>query len=216
MDAIGKFNYSGKFWDRYRSFFDACAALPANARVLIVGANDGDVADPARHIWQPGWEGWFIEPNPDVPLNEKNVIRAAVAENVGTLKLYRMSEEAAEAYRAVGAHGSCLTSFSRQHIEKRLRKNLSRTYARLRGSAIETITVPCGPLGSLVSGYFDLIQIDVEGMEPVVVPQALAMRPQILLFEHQHTPGTDLDEMAKAQGYATTRLRNDTLAVLSP
>jgi len=215
VDAIGKFNYSGTFWNRYQPFFEACKHLPENARVLIVGANDCKTADPTRHIWKPTWEGWFIEPNPDVDPGEGHVIRAAVAKQSGRLTLYRMSEEAAEAYAKVGAHGSCLTSFDRQHIESRLRKNLSETYARLGDNAIKTLSVPCVPLDELVNGPFDLIQIDIEGMEPVVVPQALMLQPSILLWEHQHTKGRQLDEMAQNQGYTVQRLRNDTLAVHS-
>jgi FkbM family methyltransferase len=214
-DKVGKFNYSGKFWDRYTAFFDACKLLPKNANVLIVGANDGKIADPTKHIWKKTWNGWFIEPHPTIQPDHGHVIKAAVTDYVGTLQLYTMSDEAAESYKRIGAHGSCLTSFNREHIETRLRKNMSSTYAKLGNSAIVEIEVPCAPIKTLVPDvHFDLIQIDVEGMEDLIVPQALDLRPMIILYEHQHLNNDSLAEKAKKQGYTVTRLKTDTLLVL--
>lgn len=215
MDKVGKFDYSGKFWDRYQPFFDACRTLPADAKVLIIGANDGKTADPTQHAWQPGWQGYFIEPNPKVRPDHGTVIHAAVSDAEGELTLYTMSDEAAAAYVRVGAHGSCLTSFDPEHARARLKKNLSATYARLGDSAIESFTVRCAPIADLVPGVqFDLIQIDIEGMEPLVVPQAIRMRPKVLMYEHQHLHNDYLSDMARQHGYTVTRLKNDTLATL--
>jgi FkbM family methyltransferase len=218
-DAVGRFDYSGAFWDRYAPFFAACESLPDDAVVVIVGANDGVTADPTRHIWREGWRGWLVEPHPRVVTSGPGVvIKAAVAKQEGLLTLASMSESAARAYERVGANGSCLTSAHRKHIQIRLERNLSATYAKLGEQAIETFTVRCAPLAVLLAEYDapppDLIQIDVEGMEPEVVPQALALRPRVLLWEHQHTPGPALEQMAKKHGYQTTRLANDMLAVL--
>ena len=218
-DAVGRFNYSGTFWDRYAPFFAACESLPDDAAVVIVGANDGVTADPTRHIWREGWRGWLIEPHPRVVTSGPGVvIKAAVAKQESILTLSTMSEVAARAYERVGANGTCLTSVNRKHIQKRLDMNLQATCATLSEAPIETFSVRCAPLAVLLAEHNapapDLIQIDVEGMEPEVVPQALALRPRVLLWEHQHTPGPALERLAQKHGYQTTRLANDTLAVL--
>jgi FkbM family methyltransferase len=222
-DRIGRFDYGQQFFRRYGQFFRQARGLPADAVVLVIGANDGVVADPSAHVWQPGWRGYFVEPNPAAMARLKSnrdgvFIASAVAEQAGTLTLWTMTDEAASAYERVGANGTCLTSHDREHIVSRIRTNLADTAARLgEDSMVKAIQVPAMRVTDLLTEYEiptpDLIQVDIEGMEAVVVPQCLELGAQIVLWEHQHEPDKDaLELLAEAEGYRVVRLRNDSMA----
>lgn len=224
-DCIGRFDYGAKFFERYNPFFDACKALPETARVWIVGANDGDLADPARYCWQPGWRGTFVEPQPDIAaalaerVGADNVVVAALDSEPGTLRLWRMRPDLAQAYVRVGAHGSALTSISRSHIIKRVRMNLAESAAGLSDDqVIEPIDVPRMTPAELMQqrGKPDLIQVDVEGMEMRIVPDLIRMGAQIIMWEVQHLSKPDrakLAAVAQKIGYTVTTLANDAMAV---
>lgn len=217
-DRVGRFDYGARFFERYTAFFAACERLPDDAVVLVLGANDGRVADPVGRVWRKSWRGFFVEPNPDIPATHPGVtIRAAVAEAPCLLRLWTMTDRAAEAYKRVGAHGSCLTSHDREHVARRIRENLAASADPVRD--VVPLDVPAFPVEQLMDEYDipppDLIQVDIEGMEPQVVPQCIRVRPRILMWEHQHTADKNaLENLARAAGYGITRLENDSLAVL--
>jgi FkbM family methyltransferase len=222
-DRIGKFNYGAKFFQRYAPFFREVRKLPADAVVLVIGANDGVVADPSAHVWQEGWRGYFVEPNPAarerLRANRQGVIvPAAISDSREPLTLWTMTQEAAQAYERVGANGTCLTSYDREHIASRIRDNLGATAARLGvDQMMRAIEVPAMPVLDLINEYEipapDLIQIDIEGMEHMVVPQCLDLGAQVVLWEHQHAMDKSaLEAIARAKGYRVERLQNDSLA----
>lgn len=224
-DCVGQFKFGSKFFERYDPFFAACKALPGNAGVWIIGANDGELADPARYCWQPGWRGTFLEPQPDVAaslaarVGAENVVVAALDSEPGTLRLWRMRPDLAEAYVRVGAHGSALTSFSRAHIIKRVRLYLAKSAAGLADAqVVEPIDVPRMTPEQLMQqrGHPDLIQVDVEGMEMRIVPELIRMGAQITMWEVQHLSKPDrvaLARLAQQCGYQVTTMANDMMAV---
>jgi FkbM family methyltransferase len=224
-DCVGRFEYGSKFFKRYDPFFAACRRLPADANAWIVGANDGDLADPARYCWQPGWRGTFVEPQPDIAatlaqkVGAENVITAALDSQPGTLRLWRMRPDLAQAYVRVGAHGSALTSIDPAHIVERVRMNLAATAAGLTDAqVVEPLDVPrITPADlSALRGSPDLIQVDVEGMEPRIVPDLIALGPQIIMWEVQHLSKQEraaLSSLAQGHGYRVTAMANDAMAV---
>ena len=222
-DMIGKFHYNAAFFTRYAPFFEAAQALPPDATVLVIGANDGILADPSNHVWQDGWTGVFVEPNPYVVEKLKRnraglVIQKAVSNEPGKLHLYTMTPDAAAAYEKVGANGTALTSSCREHIESRIRKNMPDTMNTMGlENMIERIEVECVPVRDLKVKP-DLIQIDIEGMEQAVVPDCLDLGAKIVLWEHQHLNDAEkgkLEALARGKGYTTRRLRNDSMAVMT-
>lgn len=221
-DALGKFNYNAAFFTRYAPFFEAAKALPPDATVLVIGANDGILADPSNYVWQDGWLGVFVEPNPYVVEKLKRnraglVIHKAISNTPGKLHLYTMTPAAAAAYEKVGANGTALTSISREHIESRIRKNMPDTMNTMGiENMIERIEVECVPVHALKVKP-DLIQIDIEGMEEAVVPDCLDLGAKIVLWEHQHMTDAakgKLEALARSKGYTTRRLRNDSMGVM--
>ena len=224
-DRVGKFNYDTRFFRRYGPFFREARKLPADAVVLVIGANDGVVADPSAHVWQPGWSGYFVEPNAAamarLQRNRRGVfINAAISAEQGSLTLWTMTDEAAAAYERVGANGTCLTSHDREHIVTRIRENLPGTAASFGvDNMVKEIQVPAMRVAELFAEYSiptpHLIQVDIEGMESVVVPQCLELGAQIVLWEHQHEQDKGaLEALAEEEGYRVQRLRNDSLACL--
>lgn len=220
-DRVGRFNYGPRFFRRYQPFFEACKRLPDDAVALVLGANDGLLADPTAQAWRPGWRGYFVEPNPDASRalaasGRGLVVPVAVAAKPGLLRLWTMTPAAATAYERVGAHGSCITSFDREHVASRVRENLAASADPERD--VVPIDVPAMTVPQLLDEYRiprpDLIQVDIEGMESEVVPQCIGLQPRVLLWEHQHAADKDaLENEARRSGYQVQRLRNDSLAV---
>ena len=224
-DQVGRFSYGAKFFERYNPFFAACRLLPATANVWVIGANDGELADPARYCWQAGWRGTFVEPQPDIAatlaerVGADNVVIAALDSEPGTLRLWRMAPALAAAYARVGAHGSALTSISRAHIIQRVRLNLAESAAGLTDDqVIEPIDVPRITAAELMEqrGKPDLIQVDVEGMEMRIVPDLIQLGPKVIMWEVQHMTSADratLARQAQKRGYTVTTMKNDMMAV---
>ena len=217
-DQVGKFSYDGKFFQRYAPFFEAAKSLPDDAVVLVIGANDGVCADPSARVWRDGWRGYFVEPNPQARAalehNRRGVVLpVAVSATPGVIRLWTMTPEAAKAYERIGANGTCLTSFNRDHIASRILLNMPQTAARLGvENMIVPIDVPAMPVKDLGIPAPDLVQIDVEGMEPEIVPQCFGA--SVILWEHQHEANKGaLEDLARQAGYTVTRLKNDSLAV---
>jgi FkbM family methyltransferase len=226
------------FFKRYAPFFEAVDRNADEIKtVLVVGANDGSLADPVGQCWREHWRGVFVEPDiktidrlrENLYAQNRNIgatIMAMVTDYamVGANTLWRMTEETAAAYeKVVGDHGSALTSISRQHIKTRLEKHLP-TLCALRGvdNLIEEFTTAHVSIQKLLFDYTpDLVQIDTEGMDYEImrgllfcVRDVLTHKPRIVMYEHQHLSAdndTLLTSFAGMLNYTVTRLRNDTL-----
>jgi FkbM family methyltransferase len=223
------------FVRRYDLFFRAAKKLlPDNTNVLIIGANDGSSRDPARQVWREGWHGYFIEPNPqayeklyDFVTDNDVIIPYAISEKTGTLSLWSMTPEMSEAYAKVTKdHGSCFTSFNREHIVSHLKKKLpSKVKALGIKNMVKEITVECFSLYDIMEKYritkVDLVQIDTEGMDRIMVEQLVyciqhrSIKPRLILFEHRHLSEEDAEaarEALRNERYTVEIMRNDTIA----
>jgi FkbM family methyltransferase len=227
------------FFKRYAPFFEA---VDRNANeiktVLVIGANDGSLADPVGQCWRGHWQGVFVEPDGKrcstltanlieqkrYDFDTKILCNIVTDGPASDTSLWRMTEEAADAYeKKVGDHGSALTSISRQHIKTRLEKHIPALCA-LRGvdSLIEEFTTAHVSIQKLLFDYTpDLVQIDTEGMDYEImrgllfcVRDVLTHKPRIVMYEHQHLSADNdmlITSFAGTLGYNVTRLRNDTL-----
>ena len=216
-----------KWYLRYKLFYDIVRdSIGDNANVLIIGANDGTTRDPLFQVWRSGWNAYFVEPNPSaqerlIASRDGRVIPYACGYG-GKVKLWRMTDGVANAYKkAKGDDGSCLTSFDREHITKRLERGLSALVEKHGLDEMVTdFEVDCLTIGDMIArdlipADIHLAQIDVEGMEPDIVPQVLAIGPSVVMWEHQHLSESlrkGIEDVAEMAGYEFERLRNDTMA----
>lgn len=216
--------YGKKYFSRYQPFFDAMESAPDDADIIVIGANDGVTADPLYRVWRDSWRGFFIEPNPDaqerIRVNREGVvIPCAISDEEGFLTLYAMTTDAAAGYvEAVVADGSTITSANRQYIVDSILTRWPQGVTKFSGIDRMTreIQVPSRRLDSVVSEYGIrpyAIQIDVEGMETVVVPQALSVGASVVMWEHIHIDAPDeLEDLARSIGYQMVKMRQDTMA----
>lgn len=224
-DKVGRFRYNDEYMSMYAPYHDVVSKIDSKANVLIFGANDGIVADPTYYVWKDTWRGYFVEPNPYAMerLKQNRVgtfIPYAVNGSDDVLTLYAMTEKVAKEYEKVGANGSCLTTFNRRNIEIRLLNNLATTTEQLGlENMISQFTVSCKTVKNIIREYeigkVDLVQIDIEGLEPEVVPQCLKLGIDVVLWEHQHlyeNQKSNLCDLAHSLGYEVTELPYDTFA----
>ncbi len=225
LDKVGRFTYGDDYMSMYQPYYDVVNKLNKQANVLIIGANDGIIADPTYRVWKNSWNGYFVEPNPyAMEQLQKNrsgtFIPYAVGPKDDVLTLYAMTEKAARAYESVGANGSCITSFDRKHIETRLLTNLASTTEELGlDNMIQPLTVSCKTIKSITRDFqiphVHLVQIDIEGLEYEVVPQCFNIGIEVVMWEHQHLnklKKLTLKHLATVQGYQVKELRFDTFA----
>lgn len=224
-----------KFFERYKPFFETVDQYADRIQnVLVIGANDGQLADPIGQCWREHWFGGFVEPDPDTcnrlaeflrTQKRKNVIvkgACATTDFTKSIRLYRLTKYAAARYKDItGDDGSALTSFNCNHLTERLKKYLLKdvTYYSI-GNLIDTIDVQVYVPSYLLDVFSpQLVQIDVEGMDYEIVEEILhydEKLPLIILFEHQHLTAdqcTILDALAAQKGYRRTHMRNDTMYV---
>lgn len=224
-DNVGRFVYDDAYMDMYAPYYAHARKIPSNANVLIIGANDGIIADPTWQVWQDSWNGYFVEPNPYAHERLKRnrsgtYIPYAVSSTTDVMTLYTMTPEAAKAYEQIGADGSCLTSFDRRHLEIRLLENLGKTTSEMGlENMIQPIAISCKTVKDILIEYqipeVHLVQIDIEGMEYQVVPQCFDIGAEVVLWEHRHLSKlrkSELKWLAKSAGYETQDLRLDTFA----
>jgi len=224
-----------KFFERYAPFFAAVDKYADQIQnVLVIGANDGQLADPVGQCWREHWFGGFVEPDPETGARllrflEKEKRKSRwIQDACGTedftrpLKLYRLIRFAALRYKEVtGDDGSALTSFDYKHIADRIKKHLPGLVQEYGMSfLIQDIDVNVYVPSYLLDVFSpQLVQVDVEGMDYEIVEEILQYDeklPLIILFEHQHLTAqqcTVLDALAAQKGYRRTHMRNDTMYV---
>jgi FkbM family methyltransferase len=225
-----------EFFKRYIPFFEAVDRYADEIKnVLVIGANDGQLADPVGQCWRDEWQGYFVEPDRnsynrlteylEFKKRKYMIFEGAcnASDNAKFIRFFRMTSFAANLYKEkTGDHGSALTSTNRYHIAQRLDKHLPKIANEFGiDRLMEDFYAPCfTPTKLLDSSKADLLQVDVEGMEYDIIIETLCGSaekfPVIILYEHQHLPATActiLDNRAKEAGYTVTHLRNDTLLV---
>lgn len=225
FNSTAKVIYDDKYMDMYSPYYTEARKLPPNANVLIIGANDGISADPTWQVWQDSWFGYFVEPNPyaheALKRNRPGIcIPYAISSIADVVTLYAMAPEVAKEYEHLGMNGSHLTSYNRKHIETRLLLNLKKDIEpKDLDNMIQPMVVSCMTIKDLLVEYcvpkFDLIQVDIEGMEFKVVPQCFDINSSIVIWEHKHLSllrKLQLKWLAKAAGYETQELKFDTFA----
>lgn len=139
--------------------------------LLSLGENDGKTLSNVLALIEKGWVGTLVEASPkaferlkqthDVPDREIQLLNVAVGSHNGTIELN-------ESGSLLGAGDISLVSSTRQdEVERWTSLNIP----------FEKITVPVIDFNTLLqrSVYqkFDLIAVDIEGMEPEVVPQIM-------------------------------------------
>lgn len=183
-----------------------------------VGANDGALDDPIRHLVQGhGLAGLLIEPLPDLysrlvqtyegqdKLSFENV---AVGRRPGVAQIYRVRSDA-----QVPEHWHGMASFSRAHLIKEGAPT----------DLVEACNVDVVPIERLFAKHairhIDLLQIDVEGFDYEVLESVFAtgMTPAIINYEHCHLVPkirNAAKQMLLDRGYRFIEVGKDTLAVL--
>lgn len=226
---------SNKWFSRYNLFYTKVKELiPNDAKVLVVGANDGVTYDPIRQVWNDNWWGYYVEPNPTAMKNLRKNITSPNSTFIphamgldGTIYLYTMTKEAANAY-AQHAHidGSSITSVKYEHVANGLIKHAPK-FVRENGGTdnlIQRIEYSSVSFTTIVEKYqidrLDIVQIDVEEIDDLVLRSVLnglhllIRKPKIILYEHQRMQ-QDRKELTwrwlRASGYKVVELRNDTM-----
>jgi FkbM family methyltransferase len=236
MEIIFMKKIPDKWFDRYLPYYAKIKELiPDDAKIFIVGANDGITYDPIYRVWNPNWHGFYVEPNPAAMENlKKNItfpkstfIPYAIGKYDCLLTLHVMSKKAATAYEH-SAHidGSSISSANYDHVAKGLKKRATDFVKSNKGmkGLISSISVPCKIFGSVINEFqinrLDLVQIDVEEMDDIVVESLLdsfpllSKEPNIILYEHQRTTREQKEKTQKllrSFGYKIVPLRNDTM-----
>ena len=198
--------------------------------VVQVGANDGATGDPLFGLihGEASMRGLLIEPqataferlarayaeHPGITL-----LNVAIAAQDGPVELFAVDPDRRhELPRHLRDWVDQITSASRRHLELHLADHVARP-----GDWIKPLTVPGLTLSSALAEAglrrFDALQIDVEGMDNIVLDQALdaGLRPRWIAFEHCHLSHSDrrqawarLEEL----GYALNLEGTDTIASL--
>lgn len=209
-------------------------------RVVQVGANDGVVNDPLVRFVSTHLRSllcMFIEPH-SRPFEELRRRYAAVRHfafvngavgTAGTMPLYTVTAEAWHLIDAPYAKGwpvyraaTGITSSDRSHVYRWLQHFYHGDQPI--DSLIECLEVPSAPLASLLRDHawdgFDVLQVDAEGSDDQVLKHCSlnTYRPVIIHFEHKHLPASRYLECGTwlaSLGYQCSRLRENTLAVLS-
>jgi FkbM family methyltransferase len=159
-------------------------------RFVQIGANDGMMDDPMRHlILEFGLTGLLVEPLPDLCSRLRANYGAtpglafeqcAIGDTDGEATIYRVR---ADEDVPDWLHG--IASFNRHHID---RFGLGKRAQQ----SVEPVTVRITTLPTLLEKHdmrnFDLLQVDTEGMDCRIVLWALdaGLRPAIIHYEYCH------------------------------
>lgn len=196
------------------------AGLPV--RFIQIGANDGVLGDPIRHlVLEYGLPGLLVEPIPDrfARLRENysghpgvEFEQSAVGEEDGEATIYRVrpGPEMPEWVQGIA-------SFDRRHLSSRKfgLKDLERH--------VEGVTVPVLSMPTLLRKHklesCDLLQIDTEGYDCRLVQCAIrsGLRPAIINYEFIHVDPAErvrCKRLLADHGYSFLDIGRDTLAVL--
>ena len=137
--------------------------------VLDIGANDGKTLSNSLALIEQGWEGLLVEASPkaferlkeqhNIPDRQVQLLNVAVGSYDGTIEFN-------ESGPLLGTGDVALVSSTRQdEMDRWVSLNMP----------FEKITVPVVAFATLMEhsiyGEFDLVSVDIEGMEPEVIPQ---------------------------------------------
>jgi FkbM family methyltransferase len=191
---------------------------------IQVGSNDGRTGDPLfPTVMSTEVRGMLIEPVPQ--LHQRLVetyaskegltfVQAAVAEEEGTREMYWLPPAPGDPFWS-----DQLGSFSRSVVLSH--KSVIPDIAE----RIETISVPCRTLSSLVDGHgfhrVDLLHVDAEGADLAILKTIdfdAPWCPRCILYEQKHLGDDDRQRaltLLRDAGYRTVDLWTDVLAVRS-
>jgi len=179
---------------------------------LQVGANDGVLDDPIRHlVTRHALKGLLVEPLPDLfdtlkktyagqaGLSFENV---AIGDRPGSATIYRVKSAA-----QVPEHWHGMASFSHAHL--------------LKEGAPADLIEPCTVRDLLARhsiNRIDLLQVDTEGYDYEIVKSVLeaGILPAIINYEHCHLMPAIRHaawQMLVERGYRFLEVGKDTLAV---
>ncbi len=160
---------------------DAFAASRADkVRLVQVGANDGQMADPVYpYIAAGGWEGLLIEPHPiyfaelkalHAPRPELRLRNLAISEEAGRFDLFHLNEAARDRYPK-GLRGCA--SLERARMIDALERGKKRKAVTVREDDIAVTQVTVMRLDAVLAeegiDRADILVIDVEGHERQVL-----------------------------------------------
>lgn len=210
-------------------------------RIIQVGANDGKINDPIYEIVMNNKTRTclaLIEPQTNViPFLKKNyakhpdakIVNKAIGKNE-KLVIYRVKPEMysifikrylkdSPDYRVP----SGFASFNRRHVEQHISGNLP-SHIKM-SDVIEELEIDSVNLQEIVKSLpwknrFDVLQIDVEGMDDIVIYESSINihKPKLINFEHAHLSPEKYSNLCKYlsdHGYRVHKYSNlDTLASL--
>jgi FkbM family methyltransferase len=196
-------------------------AAGLNVHFIQIGANDGIMNDPIRHlVVKHDLPGLFVEPLPDLFVRlQANYAghprvafeQCAVGERDGHATIYRVRPDPDLPQWLQG-----LASFNKRHLSWK-----KFGFPGLE-QHVEPVRVPVLALPSLLRKHnldgCDLLQVDTEGYDCRIVLSALraGLRPAIINYEFIHA---NLEERAQCKrlladhGYAYLDVGRDTLAI---
>jgi FkbM family methyltransferase len=137
--------------------------------VLDIGANDGKTLSNSLALIEAGFEGLLVEASPkafkrlkethNIPDRQVQLLNVAVGSYDGTIEFN-------ESGQLLGTGDVALVSSTRQdEMDRWVSLNMP----------FEKITVPVITFATLMDhsiyGEFDVVSVDIEGMEPEVIPQ---------------------------------------------
>jgi FkbM family methyltransferase len=188
---------------------EQCIIRGRLSKIVQIGANDGlhnDSVTPL--ILKFGLRAVLVEPQPQAAaslreIHEKNpsvsVAESAVAEQVGTLRMWR----AVGVFQRGKSKPDAWTSADRNHVERHLQVSGL-------GGTVEPFDVPAFPLSHILNEHSmpdpEMIFIDAEKMDRVILDQVELREdgPLFIQFEASNLHSSDLFHIhsrLKARGY---------------
>jgi len=212
--------YPQKPFSIFEQAVDLRVAQGKSCRFVQVGAYDGVTLDPLRPlILRHGLSGTLVEPQPTafealqaLYAEDPNIqlLEVAITKTRGPVELIAPVAE----HQPIRQGGASIKPGGTQCL-----KNYKRA-----GVKLETITVAGITVSDLLeqhAGAVDVLQIDVEGMDWVVLQAFLdaGIRPAIVQFEHIHLSQAEhraYDERLFEEGYRYLREGINTIALKEP
>lgn len=187
-------------------FLAMSAQRRGGLRVVQVGANDGVTNDPVFSLFHRfAADILLIEPQASLlPRLRENysefsgrlvVENTAVAAEVGSMRLFELTEEAGEKYHAAtGFNPTGITAGRPEHLEAHLKEYNVVRQDEL-AESIRWLEVPSQPLDRILElnglAEIDFLQIDTEGADWMVLQTLGSHRPPVINFEWVHLSAQD-------------------------
>jgi len=220
----------------YLAALKALLENQAHLNIVVVGANDGRHNDPIYDFAiekRTQTQILLIEPNKFLlPYLEANysqhpshqIANCAIGEE-GELILYAVKQEWFSHFQPAYAKGwppyraaTGITSANREHLQAALQRESLNP-----DEVIETLTVPCKQLSSLMTEVswpspIDVLQIDAEGYDDSVIYAASLQHsmPKLIYFENHNIPADRLYPLQKyltQHNYQVHQINGDSLAI---